>query len=296
MQINRAMFVLLAAIACFVAAPPALAQGAESGSTARDQANTFCDCLDCPEMVMIPAGSFMMGSSEDEATPQRPVSFARAFAIARFEVTRGQYAAFSRASGRAVEGNCHRDRPNNDGSWERDPTGSWLDPGFTQDDQHPVVCTSWEDARAYVEWLNTQTQGGYRLLSEAEWEYAARAGSVGAYPWGEVASHEYANYGADQCCQGLASGRDQWIHTAPVGQFPANAFGLSDMHGNVWERTECDDDALDRAPNTGSACSAIRSGAWLVVPEGIRSTTRVRSSSLSDRYNYIGFRVARTLD
>ncbi|MEQ1493862.1 MAG: SUMF1/EgtB/PvdO family nonheme iron enzyme, partial [Terricaulis sp.] len=204
---------------------------------------TFRDCADCPEMVVIPAGSFTMGSPASEPTRsadeglQRRITFATNFAVGRFEVTRGQYAAFTRATGRAASNNCYTDRDNN-GSWEQDANGTWRDPGYAQGEDHPVVCVSWDDAQAFVQWLNSQTRGGYRLLSEAEWEYAARAGASSAYPWGASASHEYANYGADACCSGLVSGRDQWVNTSPAGQFPANAFGVSDMNGNVWEWTQ----------------------------------------------------------
>ena len=107
----------------------------------------------------------------------------------------------------------------------------------------PLIYVSWDQAKAYVAWLSRMTGKPYRLLTEAEWEYAAR-GVTSAdapqppYPWGDKASHEYANYGTDLCCQGKTEGRDKWLYTAPVGQFPANAFGLHDMHGNVFEWVE----------------------------------------------------------
>ena len=163
------------------------------------------------------------------------------------------------------------------------------------------MCVSWDEAQAYVQWLNTQTLGGYRLLSEAEWEYAARAGSTTAYPWGDAASHEYANYGADPCCRGWASGRDQWVNTSPVGEFPAGAFGLNDMIGNVWEWTDdCYAWTLDGVPSDGSAfagdaCThrAVRGGAWNDGAEDLRSSARYRDAS-EERYDSVGFRVART--
>jgi formylglycine-generating enzyme required for sulfatase activity len=104
--------------------------------------------------------------------------------------------------------------------------------------RRPVINVDWQtDTRAFIRFVNSRASG-YRLPSEAEWEYAARAGTTTTFPWGSSASHEDANYGADQCCSGFASGRDQWVNTAPVGQFPANSFGLFDMHGNVWEWVE----------------------------------------------------------
>ena len=114
-----------------------------------------------------------------------------------------------------------------------DPKTSWRKLGFAQNDDHPVVCVTWQDAQDYVHWLGQRTGHKYRLLSEAEWEYAARGGTTTAYPWGSSATHEYANYGAAECCSGVASGRDRWLQTSPVGSFPPNAFGLHDMHGNV---------------------------------------------------------------
>ena len=119
---------------------------------------------------------------------------------------------------------------------ELNPSASWSHLGFMQDDNHPAVCVSWYDAQDYVgRWLSERTGHHYRLLTEAEWEYAARAGTTTPFPWGAIASHEQANYGADECCSGFVSGRDQWINTSPVGSFPANAFGLHDMNGNAMQ-------------------------------------------------------------
>jgi len=193
------------------------------------------DCPHCPEMVVVPAGRFTMGSPASEPErgdaegPERQVNV-RQFAAGKFDVTRGQWAAFVRATHRRTTGGCAWAGPSNG---KLDPGLSWRKLGFVQDDTHPVVCLTWQDAQDYSQWLSTQTGHPYRLLSEAEWEYAARGGTATAYPWGATASHDHANYGADECCSGLASGRDQWEKTSPVGSFPPNAFGLHDMHGNV---------------------------------------------------------------
>ena len=185
------------------------------------------------------------------------------------------------------------------------PTG---DGGFGKGNQ-PLINVSWDQAKSYVAWLSRMTGGPYRLLTEAEWEYAAR-GVTSAdaphppYPWGDKASHEYANYGADQCCQSKTEGRDKWFDTAPVGQFPPNAFGLYDMHGNVWEWVEdpWHDNYRGTPPTDGSTWReggdasrrVVRGGSWYFDPVNLRSACRIRYSTGS-RYSFLGFRVGRTL-
>jgi formylglycine-generating enzyme required for sulfatase activity len=282
----------------------------------------------CPRMVEVPGGQFLMGAPDDEPGrypeegPVRAVKVPR-FAVAKYDVTRGQWAAFVAATNRPVPAGC---------SWtaratgmEPDPKGSWKDTGFEQTDAHPVVCVGWQDAQDYVRWLGARTGHRYRLLSEAEWEYAARAGTRTAYPWGSRADHEHANYGADKCCSGSASGRDAWAYTSPVGAFPPNAFGLHDMHGNVLQWVQdCftpnyDASAPGAAPNEKSvklalvgelaelsgteSCSyrMLRGGSWGDPPNQIRSAFRSfapppGSGGLRDyRSAGVGFRVARSL-
>lgn len=259
---------------------------------------TFKECDVCPEMVVVPAGSFIMGSPATEAMrdsdeAQHPVTIARPFAVGRFEVTFAQWNACVSAGGCAPPEAMYPSPP---------------DEGYGRDD-HPVINVSWQDAKRYVRWLNRRVGGNaYRLLSEAEWEYAARGRANGTandtpYPWGPTASHEYANYGTDQCCPGLASGRDQWVNAAPVGSFPANAFGISDMHGNVSEWVEdcyvADNAALTRegAANTIQGCSSyrvLRGGGWYGNSENLRSAERERITPTL-RYSFMGFRLARTV-
>ena len=195
------------------------------------------DCAECPEMVVIPADSFTMGSPATETGhnvfltegPERRVNI-RPFAVGKFDVTRGQWAAFASATNRGTPAGCFWTGRS---GMNLDPDGSWRNLPFPQDDSHPVVCVTWNDAQDYARWLSQRTSHRYRLLTEAEWEYAARAGTATAFPWGSSASHDFANYGSDACCAGLASGRDRWMYTSPAGSFPPNAFGLHDMSGNV---------------------------------------------------------------
>ncbi len=198
----------------------------------------FDDCSGaawCPRVMVVPGGTFVMGSPlgepgrfEDEG-PQRRVTI-RSFAVGKFPVTRRQWEAFA--------GSTHSPLPSSVCAYALKLNASWKDPGFPQSDDHPVVCVTWEEARDYSQWLSKRTGHKYRLLTEAEWEYAARGGTTTAFPWGNEASHEHANYGKDTCCAPEISGRDRWDFTSPVGSFPPNPFGLYDMHGNVFEWVE----------------------------------------------------------
>lgn len=282
------------------------------------------DCAHCPPMVVLPAGRFTLGSADDEPGrdanegPQKTVEI-RSFAIGRYDVTRGEWRAFAAATHRPTAGGC---------SWASDtgprpdPAASWEHLNFAQDDRHPIVCVSWRDAQDYAAWLSRKTHHRYRLPTEAEWEYAARAGAGSAFPWGASADHDHANYGADACCSGLASGRDAWAATSPVGAFPPNAFGLYDMNGEVLQWVEdclhpyadTDDHGaafvtpgpLKPAPGVPSAmvgldaCAfrILRGGDWGDPPRMIRSAYRnyapPKGSTLDDyRSAGAGFRVVR---
>ena len=259
-------------------------------TTASASTTTFRDCTGCPEMVIVPAGRFMMGSPADEPGrdagegPQQRVTIARRFALAVTAVTRQQYAQFADDSGRvAINQKC---------DW-RDP--KWHDQPFRQRPDEPVVCVSWVDATAYTAWLSAKTGHKYRLPTEAEWEYAARAGSSSARPWGPEITHDHANYGTDVCCGPATGGRDVWRFTSPVGSFPSNKFGLFDMLGNVWQWTQ--DCGHDYGGGVADDCTRhmVRGGGWFHGPDSARSAARAADPSelmVTD----IGFRVARELD
>jgi formylglycine-generating enzyme required for sulfatase activity len=256
----------------------------------------FRDCADCPLMRVVPAGTFLMGSPDREAGrqpvegPQHRVTIARPFAIGIFDVTRAQFAAFADATGHASDPKCDWRSPKVRGQ------------PINQGDNDPVVCVSDHDAHAYTAWLSAKTHHSYRLPSEAEWEYAARAGARGPRPWGDANARDFANYGADQCCAPFAAGRDRWLYTSPVGSLRPNAFGLYDMLGNVWQRTEdCGHEDYSGAPTDGSAwvsggdCSTriVRGGAWFASLDQLRSAVRAADPA-EFRKNDIGFRVVRS--
>jgi formylglycine-generating enzyme required for sulfatase activity/CRP-like cAMP-binding protein len=243
--------------------------------------DTFRECAeDCPEMVVVPAADFMMGSTTNEEgrtsseNPQRKITIAAPFAVSKFEVTFDQWDAC------AADGDC-------------DPR--ILDNDFGRG-RKPVINVSWYDAQRYAAWLSKMTGKSYRLLSEAEWEYAARAGTKTSYSWGDEPGKGQAN------CLGCGS---EWDgkRTAPVGSFAANAFGLYDLHGNVSEWVEdCYHAKSDGAPadakawTAGGDCSSriFRGGGWNDSPVNLRSASRGRGS-IFVRSNNLGFRVARTL-
>ena len=245
---------------------------------------TFSDRLSSgglgPEMVVIPSGRFRMGcvSGQDcsnDELPVHDVTIPRAFAVSKYEVTFEDYDRFT--------------------YW------NWVDDEGWGRDRRPVINVPWNHAQKYVAWLSRQTGHTYRLLSEAEWEYVARAGSSTAYSWGDDIGTNQANC-ADVTSLGLGTCGDQWEHTAPVGSFAANAFGVHDLHGNVWEWVEdCWNGSYADAPSDGGARSAdncgqrvIRGGTWSIYFRHLRSADRMRISPGTSS-NDIGFRVARTL-
>ena len=276
----------------------------------------FRDCGGCPEMVVVPAGSFEMGSPssekgrDDDEGPVHRVTIGERFAVGVREVTRGEYRRFVRATGHSAGDSCWTYDYESD-KWGDRRGRNWEDPGFGQTDGHPVVCVSWEDAKGYVGWLSRETGEEYRLLSESEWEYVARAGSKGARYWGgsEVGQCRHAN-GVDGALKRhysdwkwkSASCNDGHVHTAPVGSYGANGFGLQDVLGNVFEWVEdCWNDNYRGAPSDGSAwetenCGGrvLRGGCWDDVPRHLRSANRIRSTAGNRNYGN-GFRVARTL-
>jgi formylglycine-generating enzyme required for sulfatase activity len=278
--------------------------------------NVFRDCESCPEMVVVPAGSFAMGSPKDEEGrfdnegPQHEVKIPRPLAVGRLEVTVDQFAAFVKETGRDMGSTCDVWEK---GKWSERPGRSWRDPGFAQSGTHPVACVSWDDAKAYVAWLSARTGKPYRLPSEAEWEYAARAGTTTRFHFGND-EKDFCRHGngADRTAQKDVPGAKKWTvlacqdghaYTAPTGSFATNGFGLHDMHGNLWEWTEdCWHDSYAGAPADGSAWTTggdckvrvLRGGSWGYPPRYLRTAVR---GQIPTAYRYVndGFRVVLTL-
>lgn len=270
----------------------------------------FRECVDCPGMVAIPAGKFMMGSPEteqgrfDAEGPRHDVSV-RAFALGKFEVTTEEFLIFLRRTG-YQPAPCDRILGL---TWRSPRPGLAYPPGDIDPPLEPAVCLSWNDAQAYIAWLNGQVRGmasssksrdgPYRLPSEAEWEYAARAGTMTARWWGDALGSGNAN------CNGCGSKWDG-VLIAPVGSFGPNRFGLFDMLGNVWQWVnDCWNENYAGAPIDGSAWMSgdcrkrvLRGGSWSNVPAFIRSATRSKADAAGrdfDYSNYAGFRIARSL-
>ena len=270
---------------------------------AQPAGTTFRDCPECPEMVVVPSGSFLMNSSSggsvmDPSSGElvgrwvsRRVTVPRPFAVGVYEVTRGQFARFVSATGRSMGDTCKT----YEGGLKTRSGRHWRNPGFrfSQTDEHPVVCVSWSDAKAYVEWLSRVTGEGYRLPSDLEWEYAARGGTETSWGWGlswestaeggRYVRCRYVQYvnGADgmvDCYEDFG----QWVRwTEPVGSDSANGFGLYDMHRNVMEWR----DWSEGRPHGGS---------WRDKPRGLLGS--YRGGFLAEgRNSNVGFRVARTL-
>ena len=262
------------------------APGYSPATPARQIGETFRDCEACPQMVVVPAGSFMMGSpaheeerSESEG-PQRQVTISQPFAVGMYEVTFAEWDAC------VNDGACNGSRPDDEG-WGRG--------------QRPVIYVDWEDARAYGRWLSQRTGQPYRLLSEAEWEYVARAGSTTPFHLGESISPSQANYNGHYTYGGGEQGeyRNQ---TVPVGSFGPNGFGLYEVHGNVWEWVQdCWNKNYNGAPSDSEAWETencgrrvLRGGSWSYAPQDLRSANRYGVTSTL-RINSVGFRVARAL-
>ncbi|MCA1856281.1 bifunctional serine/threonine-protein kinase/formylglycine-generating enzyme family protein [Massilia oculi] len=277
-----------------------------AASPVADGDGVLCDPLldgegSGPSLVLIPTGRFQMGSHEHERkiamaagsqqkwlereTPPHWVGIERPFALGRYPVTVGEWRVFAEATG-----------------WE--PTGEvdWRAPGFPQTDAHPVVGVTWHDAQRYLEWLSGATGKRYRLPSEAEWEYACRAGTRTAFSFGDSIGPHQANYDAGFSYNGGPRGPSR-RGTTPSGMFPPNPWGLYDMHGNVWEWVQdVVHESYQGAPLDGSAWDSggdparriLRGGCWLYNPRYLRSALRNGFSSVLSN-DIVGFRVAREL-
>jgi formylglycine-generating enzyme required for sulfatase activity len=267
---------------------------------------SFRDRPDLPEMVVLPAGTFTMGTSAVEAAeegvapdradqeqPQHEVVLPSAFAMGRYPVTQAEFAAFIQATHYQPRNGCDRWSGT---AWQTDPAISWHNPGFGQTSRDPVVCVSVIDVAQYLDWLNSllpQGAAAYRLPTEAEWEYAARAGTTTSHPWGDDAGRpgEHANFAQ------IRNG------TVPVGKYQPNAWGLSDMLGNAWQWTmDCWHPTYEGAPRDGSQpwvngdCRrhVRRGGSWFDQAQQIRSGSRGWDGT-SNRNIGNGFRLARPL-
>ncbi len=248
----------------------------ESVASTYADGQVFQDCDFCPEMVVIPAGTFQMGSPaseedrNDDEGPRHRVTL-RSFALGVKEVTFDEWDACVRAGG------CNGYRPDDEG-WGRGA--------------RPVIRVNWENAQTYVSWLSEITGAQYRLPSESEWEYATRAGTTTPFHTGSTISTDQANYDRNR-------GR-----TTPVGKFAPNSFGLYDVHGNVWEFVEdCWHDDYSGAPSDGTAWThggscvyrVLRGGSWSDDSREVRSAHRIWGTTWV-AFRFIGFRVSRTLD
>ena len=287
--------------------------------TPRQSGQSFQDCPNaCPEMVVIPPGTYMMGSRADdphqgkdgEEQPRHRVTIKYAFAAGKFEITRDQYARFVQETHLRDPDGCNVHEPPH---WPTVMGLNWHTTPFRQTGRDPVVCVSWAEARSYTQWLSKKTGHRYRLLSDAEWEYVARAGTTGEAFWGndEKRDCEYGN-GVDLTLvarfpkakwDNVIPCHDGYVNTAPVGSFKPNGFGLYDTAGNVFEWTaDCWVKNYVGAPTDGSArtdgdCSkrVNRGGSWTSNPTGLRSAHRDWDDASRTRVVDLGFRVAREL-
>lgn len=283
------------------------------------------DCEHCPPLVPLLTGSYRRGATEadawasDSEGPVQTVNIRHRVALGQTEVTRRQFAAFVQATGYLTDAERNVDEEGCNvvikgvSQWEAGR--HWRNPGFAQTEDHPAVCLSWNDAQAYLAWLNTQAPGrGYRLPTEAEWEYAVRAGQGDRpYPWGQdtgtAAQCVHAN-GADASAAAMVPGASTWTvadcddgyaYTAPVGRFKPNAFGLHDMQGNAFEWVQDTWHAnYDNAPNDGRAWMGgsdttrhvVRGGSWDYSPKVLRSAYRIAFEA-THRTDGTGIRIAR---
>jgi uncharacterized protein (TIGR02996 family) len=265
------------------------------------------------KMVPIPAGTFRMGSPIDEQgrdldEEEHEVRLTRPFYLAAHPVTIRQFGRFAEATGYetlnergelAIAGWYAQTQ-----AWQRQPAYSWYNPGWSQADDEPVVCLDYADAQAFCQWLAGVERRPYRLPTEAEWEYACRAGTTTPFHFGDNLTPKQANYDTREPYRGKRSRRRGPGRTTPVGSYPPNAFGLYDLHGNVWEWCHdwYDPDYYDRGPRRNphgprsGAARALRGGSWFTPARDCRSALRRCGHPWMSRYRdgACGFRVALT--
>ncbi|WP_336952861.1 formylglycine-generating enzyme family protein [Sphingobium aromaticivastans] len=305
---------------------------AASASATPAAGERFSDCRDCPDMVVVPAGSATLGSTADERAaagivpifgdregPTYRVTFAKPYAIGRTEVTRAQFRAFVEATKRPDPATgCGVHEPKGD-TWGPQPGYSWHEPGFDQDDTHPAVCIGYDDAVAYTRWLSAKSGKSYRLPSDAEWEYAARGGTSSAWYWGNAPEQgcsvanllsvgTVAKLGFPKSLADRLICSSPRSFTVPVASYPANPFGLYDMLGNAFEwSADCNskdnsdghaDGTARTAGNAGVDCTRhyLKGGAFHTPFWLTRAAIRGAPVPADLRMFTMGFRVARSLD
>ncbi len=291
----------IAPIAASLSVTPAPDASSDQGTGPAPQAAParapgFQECGDCPRMVVVPPGTMTIGKSgnqgEPDERPSRVVAFSAPFAVSETEVTVEQFAAFVNDTGYEMGLGCWTYE--NDVFAER-VDRSWINPGYARTGASPVTCVSWIDAMTYAKWLSAKTKATYRLLSESEWEYAARGGRTTPFSWGSEPS---------SCRRGAVDGASNRLcggqGPLPVGTFQRNRFGLFDVHGNVWEWVlDCWNGsyatlAANGAPNGNGDCqrAVLRGGSWLTYPAAQRLGLR-NWLSRTERQSHVGFRILR---
>jgi formylglycine-generating enzyme required for sulfatase activity len=267
------------------------------------------DCPSCPSMVVLPTGHFQQGAgdgvSDASELPAHEVVINYSLAMSSGDVTVAEFREFAAATQRDLTGcNVY------DGRWQFQENAGWQEPGFVQTDAHPVTCVSWDDAVAYAGWLSQKGGHQYRLPSASEWEFAARAGSAAAQPWGDdaAAACKHANVADAKAAQrypgwSVFPCMDGYANTAPAGSFEANSFGLQDLLGNVfqWVQDCWHDDYVaapgDGAPRQDGSCDEreLRGGSWFTAPQFVTAAYRNRFAH-GYRSSTVGFRVVREMD
>ena len=251
--------------------------------------------------VYVPAGTFAMGSPADEEgreddETRHQVTLSQGFYMQVSEMTVAQWRGFVEETGyesTAHETGCMALK---DAEWEVRKGCDWRNPGFPQEADHPVTCVSWKDAQAFADWMSEKAEGDFRLPTEAEWEYACRAGTSTRFSWGDEPDCEKANFGnswTNEC------GRKEPLRTVKTGSYPANPWGLYDMHGNAWEWTGDwfgpypEEPVTDPAGPEWGERRAVRGGSWWSYSRYCRSASRVRNSP-DQAFQTLGFRLVMT--